>query len=56
MASGKSLELEQFSRQMRWRRTEHEPTQFRRRTLNGKARVRERKEARRKKNEDNASE
>jgi thymidine kinase len=47
MASGKTLDLISFSRQMRYRKTEREVTKFRRRTLNGKARVRERKEARR---------
>lgn len=46
MASGKSIELAQFTQEKNLRKTKREMTKFRRRTLNGKARVRERKQAR----------
>jgi thymidine kinase len=45
MASGKTEEMINFSRQMGWRRPTPKPKKARDRTLNGKARIRARREA-----------
>lgn len=47
MASGKSIELATFTQWMSWRRIEDRPKQQRDRSLNGKTRIKARREARR---------
>lgn len=47
MAFGKTLELRQFESQVMWRTVEPRETRVRDRSLNGKARIRARKDAQR---------